>query len=71
MQTTSWPEYSPVKCAEIDYRISRLQAEAAIERLAGPRDGLRQHLGHALMALGRAIHGLEAEHAARPALDAG
>jgi hypothetical protein len=56
-------------CAEIDYRINRLQAEAASERLAGPRDGLRQHLGHALMALGRAIHGIEAEHAVRPALD--
>jgi len=71
MQTTSWLGFSPVRSAEIDYRTGRFQAEAAGERLAGPRDGIRQHLGHALMALGRAIHGIEAEHAARPALDAG
>jgi hypothetical protein len=56
---------------EIDYRMWRLAAEADEERLAGPRDGVRQHVGHALMALGRAIHGIEAEPAPRPALDAG
>jgi hypothetical protein len=56
---------------EIDFRMRRLEAEADRERLAGPREGLRQHLGHALMALGRAIHGIESEHARRPALDAG
>lgn len=71
MQTTSWRGFSPVRSAEIDYRARRLEAEAARERLAGHRDGVRQHLGHALMALGRAIHGIEAERAARPALDAG
>lgn len=38
---------------------------------AASRDGVRQHLGHALMALGRAIHGIDAENAARSALDAG
>jgi hypothetical protein len=53
----------------IDERIARLQAEAATERLAGPREGLRQHVGHALMALGRTIHGLEPEQPVRPALD--
>ena len=56
---------------EIDFRMRRLEAEAHRERLAGPRDGLRQHVGHALMALGRAIHGIESEQARRPALDAG
>ena len=40
------------------------------ERVAGAREGLRQHVGHALMTLGRAIHGLEPEQPARPALDA-
>jgi len=53
---------------EIDFRMRRLAAEAARERLAGPRDGVRQHLGHALMALGHAIHGLELEQAGRPAM---
>jgi hypothetical protein len=57
-------------CTEIDFRMRRLEAEADRERLAGPREGLRQHLGHALMALGRAIHGIEPERAPRPALDA-
>jgi hypothetical protein len=56
---------------EIDFRMRRLEAEANRERLAGSRDGFRQHLGHALIALGRAIHGIETEHARRPALDAG
>jgi hypothetical protein len=54
---------------EADYRISRLSEEAARQRLAGPRDGLRQHVGHALMALGRAIHGVEPELRGRPVLD--
>ena len=53
----------------IDERIASLQAEAAAERLAGRREGLRQHVGHALMALGRMIHGLEPERPIRPALD--
>ncbi|HSW41199.1 MAG TPA: hypothetical protein VLM76_01675 [Patescibacteria group bacterium] len=56
---------------EIDFRMRRLLIEAERERLAGRREGVRQHLGHALMALGRAIHGIEVEHPARPALDAG
>jgi hypothetical protein len=55
---------------EIDFRMRRLEAEAYRERLAIPRDGIRQHVGHALMALGRAIHGIETEHVSRPALDA-
>jgi hypothetical protein len=54
---------------EIDFRMRRLEAETCRERLAGPRDGIRQHVGHALMALGRAIHGIEPEHTSRPALD--
>lgn len=54
---------------EIDFRRQRLEAEAGRERLAAGREGVRQRLGHALMALGRAIHGIEANHAARPALD--
>ena len=55
---------------EIDFRMRRLEAEAGRERLAIPRDGIRQHVGHALMALGRAIHGIETEHVSRTALDA-
>ena len=70
MQTRDWLGCSPVKYAEIEYRIKRLQDEAASERLAGPRDGLRQHLGHAFMAVGRAIHGIEPERATRPAFHA-
>jgi hypothetical protein len=57
-------------CSEIDFRMRRLEAEAYRERLAGPRDGLRQRLGHAHMALGRAIHGIETENATRPELAA-
>ena len=56
---------------EIDFRMRRLESEAGRERLAVRRHGARQHVGHALMALGRAIHGIEREHASRPALDAG
>ncbi len=55
---------------EIDFRMQRLAAEAYRERLAGDRDGLRQRLGHSLIALGRAIHGIEPEPATRTALDA-
>jgi hypothetical protein len=55
---------------EIDFRMRRLEAEASCERLAVRRDGIRQHVGHALMSLGRAIHGIETEHVSRPALDA-
>ena len=47
----------------------RRAGEAHTERLAGAREGPRQHVGHALMALGRAIHGIERERAGRPALD--
>ena len=54
---------------EIDFRMRRLEAEASRERLAVRRDGLRQHVGHALMTLGRSIHGIEPEHVSRPALD--
>jgi len=54
---------------DVDDRLARLQAEAAAERLAGARDRLRQRVGHALIALGRAIHGLEPDQPARPALD--
>lgn len=54
---------------DIRDRVARRQAEAAGERLARSRDGLRQHLGRALMALGRAIHGLEPDQPIRPALD--
>jgi len=70
MQTTRWHDASPVQWAETDYRIKRLLDEAAGERLAGPRDGLRQHVGHTLMALGRAVHGIEPEHTVRPLRDA-
>ncbi len=54
--------------AEIDVRIERLANEARRERERGPRDGLRQHVGHALMNLGRTIHGMEPEHPAEHAL---
>lgn len=53
---------------EIELRMHRLAAEARRERLAGPRDGLRQRVGHALMALGHAIHGLEPEQHGQRAL---
>jgi hypothetical protein len=56
---------------EIDFRMRRLEVEASRERLAWKRDGVRQQLGHALMALGRAIHGIEADGSGRPALDLG
>ena len=70
MQTKDWLGCSPVKYAEIEYRTKRLQDEAASERLAGPRDGRRQHLGRAFMAVGRAIQGIEAGNATRPAFHA-
>ena len=56
---------------EIDFRLRRLEAEAGRERLAVRRHGVRQHVGHALMALGRVIHGIESEPVSRRALDAG
>lgn len=56
--------------AEADFRAGRLLAEAAREHATERRPGLRHHLGHAIIAIGRAIHGLEVEAPARPALDA-
>ena len=56
---------------EIDFRMRRLETEAGRERLVVRRDGVRQHVGHALMALGRVIHGIESEPVSRRALDAG
>jgi hypothetical protein len=53
---------------EVEFRMRRLAVEAHRERLAGPRDGLRQQIGHALVALGRAIHGIEPESTGRPVL---
>lgn len=53
---------------EIEFRMRRLQGEAERERLVVRGDGVRQHVGHALMALGHAIHGLEPEHHGRTAL---
>jgi len=61
----------PMTCHEVEYRMRRLLDEAASERLVAGRDGIRQHLGHALIALGRAIHGVQLEHVARPALRPG
>lgn len=55
---------------EIQFRMARLAHETDRERLAAPREGLRQRIGHALMALGRSIHGLEPDQAGRPALRA-
>jgi hypothetical protein len=68
--TTFAGEGMTTMCSEIEFRMRRLEDEAHRERLAGPRDGLRQRLGHALMALGRAIHGVESENATRPELAA-
>ncbi len=68
MQTSRWRGVGPTAGAEIDYRIERLRDEAEAERLAGPRDGVRQHVGHAVMEIGRAIHGIEVEHPVRPSL---
>jgi hypothetical protein len=55
-------------CGEIDFRMRRLETEAAHERLAGSPAGLRRHVGHALMALGRIIHGMEPDQGGRPVL---
>ena len=55
---------------EIDFRAGRLAAEAERERVGGPRHGLRARVGHALIAIGEAIHGIEPEPTARPALRA-
>ncbi len=52
----------------VDVRARRLLAEAVHERQAGHRHGLRHRLGHALIALGRSIHGMEPEHATRSAV---
>ena len=44
---------------EINFRRRRLETEATHERLAGPRDGLRQRVGQvtqALMAFGHVDH---------------
>jgi hypothetical protein len=86
MQTTNRPGASPTTPmstlslyagdglrttgAEIDFRMRRLAVEAEREQAIGPRRGLRARLGHALVALGREIHGLETEPVARPALRA-
>ncbi len=53
---------------EVAFRMRRLAAEADRERLRGHHDGMRHRLGHALMALGRSVHGIEPDHATRPAL---
>ncbi|MCU0483310.1 MAG: hypothetical protein MUC54_03420 [Chloroflexi bacterium] len=55
---------------EIDFRRRRLALEAERERLAGPREGLRAGLGHAIVALGLLIHGIETEPPAQPAFRA-
>jgi hypothetical protein len=62
--------------AEASFRAERLLAEAARDQAADRRPGLRRHLGHAIMAVGRAviaighaIYGHEVEAPARPALD--
>lgn len=56
--------------AEADFHAGRLLAEAARDHAVERRPGLRHHVGHAIIAIGRAIHGLEVESPARPALDA-
>jgi hypothetical protein len=56
--------------AEADFHAGRLLAEAARDHARVGRPGLRHRVGHALIALGREIHGLEAETTARPALRA-
>lgn len=56
--------------AEAAFRADRLLAEAARDHAETRRPGLRHHLGHAIIAVGRAIHGLEVEPPARQALDA-
>jgi hypothetical protein len=58
--------------AEADFRAGRLLAEAARDHLGEQRPGLRHHIGHAIIAIGRLIHGLEPEPqpSARTALHA-
>jgi hypothetical protein len=56
--------------AEVEFHANRLLAEAARDHAGRRRPGLRHHVGHAIIAIGRAIHGLEVEPPARRALDA-
>ena len=56
--------------AEVDFHANRLLVEAAQQHAAPRREGMRQALGHAIIAIGNAIHGLEPEPPARRALDA-
>lgn len=58
----------PMTCYEVQYRMQRLLDEAASEQLVAGRAGVRQHLGHALMTLGRAIHGVEPGQQSQSAL---
>jgi hypothetical protein len=56
--------------AEAEFHAGRLLTEAARDHAGQPRAGLRHRVGHAIIALGRQIHGLEAETTARPVLRA-
>ena len=80
MQTTTRPGARPAATilftgngsttmgTEIEFRMRRLEGEAERQRFAGRPEGLRQAIGHALMELGRAVHGLEPEPASSPAV---
>ncbi len=57
----------PRSC-EVEYRMGRLLDEAAREHLVARRPGLREHLGWALIAIGRSISGSEPAPRSRPAL---
>ncbi len=59
MQTIDRFGVPPTLRAEIEYRMDRLAGEAYGGRRAVGHQAVRQHVGHVLIALGRAIHGGE------------
>lgn len=69
-QHPRWVDEGAVQmtCYEVEYRMRRLLDEAACERLIAHRPGLREHLGRALIAIGRSISESEPAPRSRSAL---
>lgn len=69
-QRPRWVDEGAVQmtCCEVEHRMQRLLDEAARERLVARRPALREHVGGALIAIGRAISGSEPAPRSRPAL---
>lgn len=59
MQTMDRFGVPPTLTAEIEYRMGRLAGEAYGRPRAGGHHAARQHVGHVLITLGRAVHGGE------------